>query len=93
MRTNIQEGQGMFRLRKGKIYVNLSIQPDSIADDIWRESVALVSIHGLIIRSDRLTCQYHLEGKYKFTGSTITEGFWQYSFNAAYPQSEGERKH
>jgi hypothetical protein len=29
-----------------------------IADDIWRESVTLVSIHCLIIRSDRLTCQY-----------------------------------
>jgi hypothetical protein len=38
--------------------VEAVVQPDSIADDIWRESVALVSIHGQIIRSGRLTCQY-----------------------------------
>ena len=42
--------------------VEAVVQPDSIADDIWRESVALLSIHGLIIRSDRLTCQYLVEG-------------------------------
>ncbi len=32
-----------------------------MADNIWRESVAFISIHGLIIRYGQLTCQYPLE--------------------------------
>ena len=29
-----------------------------MADYIWRESVAFISIHGLIIKYVQLTCQY-----------------------------------
>ena len=34
------------------------VEPDSVADDVWRKSVALVCIHLPIIRYRQLSCQY-----------------------------------
>ena len=45
------------------------VEPNGMADDIWRESVAFISIHGLIIRYGQLSCQYPMG---RFPNRSIT---------------------
>ena len=41
-------GQQIFDIPIAKI--EMIVEPNGMADDVWRESVAFISIHGLIIR-------------------------------------------
>jgi hypothetical protein len=49
-------GQQIFNISMAK--VEPVVEPDCVADDIWRESVPLVGIHPGIISRGELTSQY-----------------------------------